>query len=132
MDLVYDDIVYSAEEKYVWNVMYATTITEKDIVLSKEELLFSMLNKYKSFYFFTKHPDWQEEKEFRIIIRDRELKDNYIDIDGALEYIIIGTEVEQDKINILYEEIEQFDKKPELFRFEFWDGYYQIVPAIIH
>lgn len=24
------------------------------------------------------------------------------------------------------------DKKPELFRIEFWDGHYQMVPAIIH
>lgn len=127
-ELEYGDVIYSTEEGYVTKVIQATSLKEDSNILSNEEILEKMLRKYKETYFFTKHPDWKTENEFRVIIRDKNENNNYIDIDGALEFIVVGTEVEDDKVEVVLQKVEQFKYKPKVYRIDFWDGYYHIEP----
>ncbi len=126
--LEFNDVTYPEEWEFADKVMQATSILEDKIAtLSTKELQTELLEKYKQIYFYTKHPDWKDEKEFRFLIRDTGETDRFIGIDGGiLKRVIIGTEMKDESIDKIKKLTEQFETKPEVARIEFWDGYYKV------
>ncbi len=128
LGLEFNDVTYPKEGEFADKVMKATSIPKDKIAtLSTEELQTELLEKYKQIYFYTKHPDWKDEKEFRFLIRDTGETDRFIGIDGGiLKRVIIGTEMKDESIDKIKKLTEQFETKPEVGRIEFWDGYYEV------
>ena len=61
-----------------------------------KKIVFNRREKYYDMYYFFKHPDWQEEREYRFLLDYS--KDTYpiIEIDGLLEGIILGERADEE------------------------------------
>lgn len=51
------------------------------------------IDDYLDVFYFNKHPDWKQENEYRLLVRAKPYE-CFVDLDGILDYIIIGTEAE--------------------------------------
>lgn len=55
-----------------------------------QDIIYNRRKKYSDMYYFFKHPDWQEEREYRFLLDYSEDTYPIIEIDGLLEGIILG------------------------------------------
>lgn len=105
--------------------IYTSELKGKDI----EEVVENRIKTYADIYYFTKHPDWRDENEYRFLVKNNSKEDLYIDIDGILQYIIMGTNSDdllKETIEIL---TEKFLKVPELMKLLYFNGYFNLCPS---
>jgi len=69
---------------------------------------------YANKYYFTKDPDWGDENEYRIIVRNSSSEHLYVDIDGCLEDILLGLNYNASQVDVLKMSIESFREKPSV------------------
>lgn len=114
-DVSYEPFIklLSKEENYFAQIGLTSNLRDKSI----DEIVNQRIEKFHNFYFFSKHKDWQTEKEFRLVIKDKANTESFLKIDGALEYIILGhhSDVQLKKpIELL---ASTYDSKPRILKF---------------
>ncbi len=93
-------------------LLKASDLLSKNI----QDIVDEMLIKYQDIYYFTKHPDWKEENEFRIMVKYPENEFAYINIDGLLEGILLGTEFDENLLKLIDLLTQNYTSKPLLYR----------------
>lgn len=115
-DVSYDPII---KQLSLPEYEYAQIGLASELQKSAEQIIEDRIKKYHKIYYFSKHKDWQTEKEFRFVIRDEIHSETFLSIDGTLAYIILGHNCESQlthPINIL---LQTFSKKPEILKFRY-------------
>lgn len=120
----YADIVHYAKDvnyEPLFSILskytYAHQLMPNEIYLPVNDVIADRVEKYHEVYYFSKHRDWMTENEFRLLIKPSEDAEAYLDIDGLLEYIIMGENTEdclRSPIELL---MANFSTQPELRRF---------------
>lgn len=122
------NIHYEPIIQLISEMPYAQTLLASELSMSNEAIAADRINKYHDIYFFSKHMDWAEENEFRLMVKPQKDTDIFLDIDGLLECIILGTRVE----NCLVEPIRilsnSFINKPDMAQFWYNGNNYTFVP----
>lgn len=89
------DMNYGSDSSKLRKYTEAYTMNTSEL---KGEQLEKVINDripiYADIYYFSKHPDWKEENEYRFLIKNAENQELYIEIDGILENIIMGTKAD--------------------------------------
>ena len=80
---------------------------------------------YKKYY-FRKHSDWQEEKEYRILLAGIEDTDEFIDFKEALQGIILGVDFPQIYVSIVHKYC-RMDRNILLARVDWYNGFPRLV-----
>lgn len=57
-----------------------------------DENIMKFINKNKDVLFFEKYIDWEQEHEIKLVSKDK----NSISIDGCIEYVCLGLNVEDE------------------------------------
>lgn len=95
----------------------AQRLDASDASKTIEQIVSEKVDKYHDMYFFSKHGDWKEEHEFRLMVKPKENRDVFLDIDGLLECIILGARFDsclKQPIEILSN---CFGVKPDIYSF---------------
>lgn len=128
-EIIAKKINYCSQGEFVNKVSVATSIDASDLLQTDDVLLESIYKKYSDTFFFTKHPDWKDENEMRYLLRERNDVIRDVNVDGIIEAVILGINIDGKNKEKVEKLIRKFDNPPILFQLEFWDGYYQIVPC---
>lgn len=126
VEISHAKIHYYREEEFIWKVSHATNINESEMQLTNEVLLDKKINDNRQLFFFSKHIDWKDENEYRLLIRNFSDEYVYVNIDGTLEKIIVGMDTDETKVELVKKCVEKFIYEPMIQRIEFWDGYYAL------
>lgn len=95
---------------------------------SVEEIVNERIIKYHKIYFFSKHKDWKTENEFRLVLRETSGNEVYLNIDGCLEYIILGHKFDDNLIKPIKILIDSMSYKPNILKFVYNRNGYCFVP----
>ena len=90
----------------------AFTLMSSELSKQDEIIVADRIDKYHRAYYFCKHLDWKEENEFRFVIRTDSEKKQYLDIDGALEEIILGEGFDESQLDLVEMLANNFHYKP--------------------
>lgn len=96
---------------------------------SIEDVVIDKVQDYWDIYYFTKHIDWISENEFRIVLKYAQ-EFAYVDIDGILDAIILGTGVDLSIINSIKINLRQFKEKPEIRNLFWMHSAYTLSPNV--
>lgn len=96
---------------------------------SIEELTYDRIKEYWDIYYFYKHSDWSEENEFRVILRYPDEPFAYLNIDGVLEGIVLGTKFDKYLIKPIKILSEDFNQKPKIGRLYYSNNSYFVAPT---
>lgn len=82
--------------------------------------------KFASAYYFSKHPDWKDESEYRFLVKDDSKEYPTIELDGVLTDIILGTKA--DKLLRLPIDImvKEFHILPQIYGLRYFQGKYSV------
>ena len=95
---------------------------------SVEEIVNERIIKYHKIYFFSKHKDWKTENEFRLVLRETSGNEICLNIDGCLEYIILGHKFDDNLIKPIKILIDSMSYKPNILKFVYNRNGYCFVP----
>lgn len=90
--------------------------------LHPETLIGDHIERYIDIFYFSKHPDWKQENEYRLLVRSNQ--DCFIDLDGILEAIVLGVEAEphlKKPISLISAE---FINKPKIYKLDYTHNQY--------
>ncbi len=123
-DVIYEydyDKLEASVEAYT---LYTSELKENSI----EKVVENRIEKFADIYYFSKHPDWRDENEYRFLIKDTSEENPGIGLDGILKGIIVGTRADK----LLYEPIrimsQQFSVVPELYELVYINSDYFLFP----
>lgn len=121
-----DDVSYEA----LWNLLEqapdAQRLNTSDIGKTAKEIAREKIEKYNKIYFFSKHKDWKEEHEFRLVAKPEVEQDIFLDIDGLMCGIILGDKFDMNvklPVNIM---LDRFDERPALLKFGYQGNMYAV------
>lgn len=110
---IYDNITYYNKDSE--RIVKAYTISTSELSKkSIQEVTNDRMKEYGDVYFFYKHSDWKDENEFRVVLRYPDKPFAYLNIDGVLEGIVLGTRFDNDLLKPIEILLEKFNKKPEI------------------
>ena len=93
------------------------------------ELQRMIKNNWEDFFFF-KHSDWKDEREYRIAVFDESNEILKLPIEGALMEIVLGPDVDRSKIPAVVEARNHLEPRPFLWLVDrMSDGTFFTVPA---
>ena len=82
---------------------------------------------YSEFYYFYKHNDWKDESEYRLLVESHQ--DEYIELDGILDTIILGAQTPDSVKNPIEKIIEIYAKKPSLSKLSCFNRHFSLIPV---
>ncbi len=126
------NVKYLDAIQFAHKVAVATSIQDDILSLeSMDKIRYELINRYGWTYFYSKHIDWQDENEFRVILFDDNDEHKYLEIDGCLEAIVMGININNNEIEEVNNLLSAFSYKPKLMQVELWDAYLQLVECAI-
>lgn len=114
-DVSYEPLVKLLNEEE--NVYAQSGFVSDFLNKSVEEIVNERIIKYHKIYFFSKHKDWKTENEFRLVLKETSENETYLNIDGCLEYIILGHNFDDNLIKPIKILIDSLINKPDVFKF---------------
>ena len=108
--------------------LYAQELLPEEVRRPVADLISEKIRKYHKVYYFSKHKDWHTENEYRLLAKPETNSDSFLDIDGLLEYIILGDKTENCLCSPIQILLSQFSQKPELLRFGYNRNSYTFMP----
>ena len=124
------NIHYEPFTQLLSEMPYAQTLLASELSMSNEAIVTDRINKYHDIYFFSKHMDWSAENEFRLMVKPERNADIFLDIDGLLECIILGTRVEACLVEPIRILSGSFNDKPDIAQFWYNGNNYTFVPTV--
>lgn len=119
---------YLDENQFAHNVAVATCIYDEILKIEKmEDIKAKLIDTYFDTYFMSKHIDWKDENEYRVLLFDSDNQERFISIDGCLEAVVLGIEVGEEIKEKIIKLLDKFSNRPKLMQIELWDTHLQLV-----
>jgi len=121
----YGNVVYSTD---IGMVSAYTLNTSEFKGSTIEEIVDKRIETDAVKYYFTKDPDWRDENEFRVVVRDSSSEYLHLDIDGCLEGILLGLKFDIQQKDVLKLCHDSFQNKPQIAQIINVNNNFMIIP----
>lgn len=123
------EIIYEFDYEKLEKSIRAYTLNTSELKgRDIEEVVADRIESFTDIYYFSKHPDWKEENEYRFLIKAKPNENPKIELDGILNSIILGTQAD----DLLYKPIEimveKFSYIPDIYKLNYFNNSYFLVP----
>ena len=104
--------------------LYASELKENGL----EKVVEKRIERFADIYYFSKHPDWKEENEYRLLVRDKSNENPIIELDGILEGIVLGIQADDLLHKPIQIMIERFSAIPDIYKLHYFNQSYFLIP----
>jgi hypothetical protein len=115
-----EEIIYTSFLKTISVGLDAVSVFASELSQSDETIVLEKINKHYKKYYFTKHNDWEAENEYRMLVRQNSVEQIFIDIDGALDYIVLGNDFDMNLMPLVNSLWDSFLHKPTVIKPKFY------------
>lgn len=124
------DIVYEFNYEMIERSYNAYTFNTSELKDSTfEQVVENKIINFSDIYYFSKHPDWKEENEYRFLVRADSGADLTLKLDGILESIILGIEAEEILSKSIDIMLNKFNELPIIYKLYYINQQYYLFPV---
>lgn len=125
-------VIYEYNCEKIRESIEAYTLKTSELIANDiEKVVEKRKRKFEDIYYFSKHPDWRDENEYRFLIKDTSKDNPSIELDGILKGIIMGTQADELVYNAIHIMIQNFTNIPDIYKLVYFNNSYLLSPLLL-